>query len=204
VPTRVYLVRHGITAWHRDGRMLGQRDIPLDPDGVGQADAAAQALAVAGIGEVVSSPLVRAVQTAEIVGRRAGIEVARDPRLTDLRIGAWEGQRVGDVTATAEYQRFASDPEGERPPGGESLPELMRRTAAAVEQILTDNPAGEAVAVVTHAAVIRVLLLHYLKAPLASYHRLRIAPGSISVLSFTGVRPSVLAIDWTAELARMP
>jgi broad specificity phosphatase PhoE len=203
VPTRVYLVRHGVTAWHRDGRMLGQRDIPLDPEGVVQAEAAAHALAQAGIGEVVSSPLVRSVQTAEIVGRRAAIEVARDPRLTDLRIGAWEGQKAADVTASAEYQRFAQAPASERPPGGESLDELTRRTTAAVEQILADNPAGEAVAVVTHAAVIRVLVLHYLGAPLTSYHRLRIAPGSISLLSFTGSRPSVLAVDWSPELARM-
>jgi broad specificity phosphatase PhoE len=183
--------------------MLGQRDIPLDPEGVAQAEAAAQALALAGIGEVVSSPLVRSVQTAEIVGRRAAIEVARDPRLTDLRIGTWEGQKSAEVTASAEYQRFAQTPASERPPGGESLDELARRTTAAVEQILADNPSGEAVAVVTHAAVIRVLVLHYLGAPLTAYHRLRIAPGSISLLSFTGPRPSVLAVDWTPELARM-
>jgi broad specificity phosphatase PhoE len=203
VPTRIYLVRHGVTAWHRDGRMLGQRDIPLEPEGVAQAELAAQALALAGIGEIVSSPLVRSVQTAEVVGARAAIDVARDPRLTDLRIGAWEGLQASDVVATAEYQRFAAAPETERPPGGESLPELARRTCSAIEQILADNPAGAAVAVVTHAAVIRVLVLHYLAAPLSGYHRLRIAPGSISVLSFTGSRPSVLAIDWTPELARM-
>jgi broad specificity phosphatase PhoE len=203
VPTRVYLVRHGVTAWHRDGRMLGQRDIPLDPEGVAQAEIAAGALGAAGIGEVVSSPLVRSVQTAEVLGRRAAIDVARDPRLTDLRIGSWEGLRAAEVLASAEYLRFAEAPETARPPGGESLPELAKRTTAAIEQILADNPAGEAVAVVTHAAVIRVLILHYLGAPLTSYHRLRIAPGSISLLSFTGTRPSVLAVDWTADLARM-
>jgi broad specificity phosphatase PhoE len=203
VPTRVYLVRHGVTAWHRDGRMLGQRDIPLDPEGVAQAEIAAAALGAAGIGEIVSSPLVRSVQTAEILGRRAAIDVARDPRLTDLRIGSWEGQRASEVMASPDYQRFTDAPESERPPGGESLPELVKRTTAAIEQILADNPAGEAVAVVTHAADIRVLVLHYLGAPLTGYHRLRIAPGSISLLSFTGTRPSVLAVDWTADLARM-
>jgi len=181
--------------------MLGQRDIPLDPDGVAQSELAARALARAGIGEVVSSPLLRAVQTAEIVGRHAGIEVARDPRLTDLRIGTWEGRRFADVEASAEYQRWVADPIGERPPGGESLPELARRTIAAVEQLLADNPAGAAVAVVSHTAVVRVLLLHYLATPLESYHRLAIAPGSISVLSFAGAQPSVLAFDWNPELA---
>lgn len=203
MPTRIYLVRHGVTAWHRDGRMLGQRDIPLEPEGVTQAGLAATALAQAGIGEIVSSPLVRSVQTAEIVGARAAIDVARDPRLTDLRIGTWEGQKASEVIASPEYQAFAAAPDTERAPGGESLAELARRTSAAIEQILADNPAGAAVAVVTHAAVIRVLVLHYLGAPMAAYHRLRIAPGSISVLSFTGSRPSVLAVDWTPELTRM-
>src|SRR5262245_15621958 len=89
VPTWLYLIRHGVTAGHKEGRMLGQRDIPLDDDGLVQAEAIAGALSGAHLREIVSSPLVRAVQTAEVIGRRRGIDVARDPRLTDLRIGPW-------------------------------------------------------------------------------------------------------------------
>jgi probable phosphoglycerate mutase len=203
VPTLVYLVRHGATAWHREGKVLGSRDLPLDDAGVTQAEGAAAALADAGIAEVVTSPLMRALKSAEVIGARTGIEVARDPRLCDLRMGSWEGQRHDAVMATPEWQRFAADPENEKTPAGESLGDLHRRSRGAVEQALADNPAGDAIALVTHAAVIRVLVCDALGAPLSSWHRIRIRPGSITALTFTAGGTRVLTVDWMPDLAQV-
>jgi phosphoserine phosphatase len=203
--TTVFLIRHGVTPWHADRRVLGQRDIPLSPAGVEQAEAAAAALSGVKLGEVLSSPLQRAVQTAEIIGRTASIEVARDPRLIDFKLGRWTGMSYGEIAATDEYQKFLREPETMIIPGGESLDEIKRRAVAAVEQALSDSPSGDAVAIVTHAGIIRVLLAHYMGSPPANYHRIRVSPGSISILSFADDRdpPRVLAVNLGSSLERV-
>jgi broad specificity phosphatase PhoE len=200
--TRVFLIRHGLTDWHRAGRVLGHRDIALNDEGLAQAAATTRALADTPIAEVISSPLVRALQTAEAIGRQFGIDVARDPRLIDLRVGKWEGMTYAEVAEHSEYKEFISDPLSERIPGAESLADVRVRAVAAIEQALEDNPSGDAIAVITHAGIIRVLLTHYLGSPPANYHRIRVAPGSISVLSFTDHRelPRVLAVNWQPVL----
>lgn len=182
--------------------MLGQRDVPLTTAGVEQARAAAATLAGVKLGEVLSSPLQRAVQTAEIIGRQVGIEVARDPRLIDFKLGRWTGMSYAEVAATSEYQRFLREPQAASIPGGESFDEIQRRSVAAVEQALTDSPSGDAVAIVTHAGIIRVLLSYYMGSPPANYHRIRVSPGSISVLSFADDRelPRVLAVNLAGTL----
>ena len=69
-------------------------------------------------------------------------------------------------------------------------------------QVLRDAPAGESIAIVTHAGIIRVILAHYLGSHLGEYHRLRVSPGSISVLSFHDDRtpPRVLCLNWMTHL----
>ena len=203
--TRVFLIRHGVTDWHRAGRVLGQRDIPLNDEGVVQAEEAARTLDGLHLAEVIASPLMRATQTAEIIGRRFEIEVARDPRLIDFRLGKWTGMTYDDVASSEEYSRFLADPLSERIPDGENLGEIRTRAVAAVEQALEDSPSGDAIAVVTHAGVIRVLLAHYLGSHPANYHRIRVSPGSISVLSFADGRdlPRVLATNLTRSLTEI-
>ncbi len=202
VPTWLYLIRHGTTAWHKDGRVLGSRDIPLDADGLAQAELLTSALAERRIAEVVASPLMRAVRTAEAIGKRHRIEVARDPRLTDFRLGAWEGKPQAELAAHADYRRLVAQPD-ERVAGGESLRELATRARHAVDQIVGDNPSGDAVAVVTHGAVIRALVLDYLGAPLAAFERLDVATGSITAIAFSGATVKVAAIGWTPDLGRV-
>ncbi|GAB4511237.1 MAG: histidine phosphatase family protein [Haliangiales bacterium] len=203
--TKVLLIHHGVTDWHRDGKLLGRRDVPMNADGHRQAEAVASWLGGVEVAEVISSPLQRAIKTAEIVGKKVGIEFARDPRLTDLKLGAWEGQASSEVMKSAEYAQFVANPMSFSPPGGEALHEIRGRAVAAVEQALEDNPAGAAVVVVTHARVIRVLLAHYMAAPPAGYHRLRVHPGSVSILSFShdSHNPQLVALNWLQPLSAL-
>jgi broad specificity phosphatase PhoE len=202
VETRVFFVRHGVTDWHAARRVLGQRDIGLNADGVRQAEALAGALEGVTISEILSSPLVRAVQSAEILARPLGLQVARDPRLADFRVGRWEGMGYDEVAASPEYQRFLVDPLATQIPGGEDLRDIRDRAVSAIEQALEDAPAGESIAVVSHAGIVRVLLTHYMGASLTNYHRLHLAPGSVSILSFSDGRdlPRVLACNWKPRL----
>jgi len=204
VETTVFLIRHGVTAWHAEGRVLGQRDIPLSQPGIAQAEEAAAALRGVKMSEVLSSPLQRAIQTAEIIGQETGIEIARDPRLIDFQLGKWTGMTYADVAKNEEYQRFVQQPESERIPGGESLEDIRRRAVAAVDQALRDNATGDALAIVTHAGIIRVLITHYMGSRPANYHRVRVSPGSISILGFSDDRqlPRVLAVNLVGSIER--
>ena len=202
--TTVFLIRHGVTAWHAEGRVLGQRDIPLSEAGIAQAEEAAAAVRGVKMSEVLSSPLQRAIQTAEIIGQAAGIEVARDPRLIDFQLGKWTGMTYEDVAKNEEYQRFVLQPDAERIPGGESLDDIRRRAVSAVDQALADNATGDALAIVTHAGIIRVLITHYMGSQPANYHRVRVSPGSISILGFSDDRqlPRVLAVNLVGSIER--
>jgi broad specificity phosphatase PhoE len=205
VQTTVFLIRHGVTEWHGAKKVLGHRDIGLNDQGVKQARASAEALAARKISEIVSSPLARATQTAEIIAERFKVPIARDPRLADFRVGKWEGMSYADVSASPEYQKFLADPMSERIPGGEDLKDIRERAVGAVEQALADAPTGESLAIVTHAGIIRVVMAHYLGMNLAHYHLLRVAPGSISALAFGDDRemPRVLAVNWNVSLGEI-
>lgn len=203
--TTVFLIHHGTTDWHRDGKLLGRRDIPLNEEGLAQAQRLAETLDGIRLAEVISSPLQRALHTAELIGKRFDMETARDNRLIDFKLGAWEGQSPDAVVDTEEYRQFLANPLATSMPQGESFQEVKRRAVGAVEQSIEDNPSGAAIAIITHARVVRVLLTHYLGAPPATYHRIQISPGSISVLSFShdSNLPHVRAVNWTGNLSAL-
>lgn len=200
--TTLYLVRNGATDWSRDGKLAGRRDIGLSIEGRTQAEELPRRLAGVDIAEVLSSPLPRAVETAQAIA--AGhLEVARDPRLTDFDAGRWEGMKQSEIVASDEYRRFIANPIAESIPGGEKLTAARDRMVASVEQALADNEIGAAIVLVSHAGPLRVLIAHYLGMDLASYHRLRLLPTSVTALEFDAERgvPRVLAVNCLGEVA---
>jgi broad specificity phosphatase PhoE len=201
--TTLYLVRNGATDWVREGRLTGRREIALSETGVAQAERLAERLKEVDFAEVLSSPLPRAVQTAERIAAPHRLDVARDPRLTDTDAGAWEGERYEVIRGTPEYQRLLTDPLGASPPRGERLADVRDRVVASIDQALSDNELGASVAIVSHAGPLRLLLAHYLALDTQRYHRLRIAAGTVSILRFDSERtiPRVLAMGWGGDLA---
>ena len=147
--------------------------------------------------------MARAVETAEVIAQAQKLPLAKDPRLAEIRLGRWEGMSYDDVNASPDYQKFVADPLSEGIPGGERLTEVRDRATGAIRHLLAEAPAGDHVAVVTHAAVVRILLAHYLGMSLASYHLLKVAPGSVSVIGFKDDRapPRILAVNVCGSLA---
>jgi broad specificity phosphatase PhoE len=200
--TTLFLVRNAATEWSREGRVTGRRDLALSTEGRAQADALAAQLAEIDVTEVLCSPVLRAVETAEAIARGHGLEVARDPRLTDLGAGIWEGMKHDEVAASEQYRRFIASPLSEEIPGGERLKDARDRMIASVDQALVDNELGANVVVVSHAGPLRILLAHHLGMDLATYHRLRLSPASVSILRFdseAGV-PRLLGLNCTGKL----
>lgn len=147
----IVFVRHGQTAVNRDGRLQGRLDAPLSDFGGEQAAAIAGTLATEPVTRVVSSPLVRAFDTATaIAARHDDVVVETDERLIELDYGTWDGVRLQDVPA-ADWAAWRADPEF-TPPEGESLAAVAVRVGAFVEEMLQR---GGLVVAVSHVSPIK-------------------------------------------------
>jgi broad specificity phosphatase PhoE len=155
--TRVFLARHGQTAYNLEGRFQGQQPIPLDDTGREQAGELAERAAGYGFAALWCSPLLRARETAEIVSTRVGLEPREDPRLMETDAGDWTDRSFVDVQAEAPdlFEEFFTGAPPFAFPGGESFAQQEVRVDAA----LCDVEAGALPAlVICHGMVIRAAL----------------------------------------------
>jgi broad specificity phosphatase PhoE len=199
---RLLLIRHGETTFNVERRLPGQLlDVPLTDEGRRQAHRAAVALSAIPLSAVISSPLERARDTAEIMARGWGLPVRLDNRLKDTDVGRWAGQKIDELTKSdPEWRAFVAHPT-EPPPGVgvESMVVVMERAVAAVEDVLRNAELGAVIAVVAHADVIKLVVGHYMGIHPDCAHRLHVDNASITALEFAGDRPPLLlALNWTA------
>lgn len=143
------LIRHGQTDWNAADRMQGTSDIPLNDTGRQQARDAVVLLADFEWDVIVSSPLARARETAEIIADGLGLELGRS---YDLLIERHYGEGEG-LTKAEIYERWGDTPY----PGLENLDSVVERGIASLEQIANDYP-GKQVIVVCHGTIIRYTL----------------------------------------------
>ncbi len=157
---RLFAVRHGETAWTRERRFSGARDIPLTEHGQRQAEAVAQALAAERIAAVYTSPLERARVCAEIIARPHRLTVSVEPDFREMAFGEWEGltRHELDTGATPMMETWRTAPERAIPPGGERVTDVATRVNKALQGVRDNHPAG-AVVLVSHAIVLRLLVL---------------------------------------------
>jgi len=155
-PSRSFLcLRHGATDWNREGRFQGLTDNPLNADGVAQARDAADRLRHVPLGHVVSSPLVRAVTTAEIVAAARGKTVAIDDGIIECDFGSLEGQTIADVMK-ANSLKTVEDLISILPADGEAWPAIAPRALRCVNRWL-DRFEGETILFVCHDAVMQAM-----------------------------------------------
>jgi glucosyl-3-phosphoglycerate phosphatase len=147
--TLVYLARHGQTPLNESGVLRGLADPPLDEAGHHQAQRLGAALGARGLSAVVASPLLRARQTAQPVAKRASLEVATDPCLTDRDYGQWTGSSRNAVVAQWGSVDHA--------PGVEPRSVMADRAVKGLTGIARCHPGGTVV-VVSHDAVNREVL----------------------------------------------
>ena len=154
--TRIVLVRHGETEWNQENRWQGSRGTPLSARGRRQCQAAAEALADAGIGVVYASDLERARQSAEIIAGRLGLPVRFDVNLRERDVGQWEGLTDEEVSERfpEDHVRHLAHPGTFAATGGESREEVFARVVEFIERLVADH-AGEAVLVVAHAGPVK-------------------------------------------------
>ena len=181
----LYLVRHGETEWNREGRAQGRADIPLNEAGVAQSQALADAFASMDVAAVMSSSSRRAVNTAEAIASPHGLSVTADDDLRELDFGGLDGAPLRDMREMFPdfFEHWTRDPAtAQFPDGGETLQALQERTWAAVEAVARSHEAQANVIIVSHAFALYSIMCRALGMPLSNYGRLRITPGSYSLL----------------------
>jgi broad specificity phosphatase PhoE len=186
------LLRHGQTPMSAQKRYAGRSDVPLTDAGVQQAAAAAKRLASAGLGVIVTSPLLRTVQTAQEVAAVTGAAVVTDDGFRETDFGAWEGLTFAEVRERwpGELTAWLADPEV-APPAGESLTEVSGRVTAALHRVLAAR-AGQTVLIVSHVTPIKTLVAAALLAPPAALYRMHLDVAALSEIDWYADGPAVL------------
>jgi len=201
-PLTTLLLRHGQTEMSAQRRFAGRGDIPLTSAGLGQAAAAATRLAKrGGIDVVVTSPLSRALRTAEVVAGTVGVPLAVDPDLVETDFGDWEGLTFGEVLARwpDEMAAWQADA-GAAPPGGESFAAVAKRVEAALDRLLTGRK-GQTVVVVSHVTPIKTLVCRALLAPPAAMFRMHLDVAALCEAAWFTDGPALLrSLNDTAHL----
>jgi broad specificity phosphatase PhoE len=197
MPT-ILLVRHGETDWNRSGQIMGEQPVPLNQNGEAQVKRLASFLKSRSIRALYSSPVARAIQTAEILASVLQVPLTADRGLTEIKVGEWEGRYWKDLTDEFARQQFYASPEEARPPGGETLSEVQIRAVAAVERARARAEADRLL-IVSHADVVRAILAHYLKFDLKTVRQMRIDHASLTALELNGTQADLLFLNHTAD-----
>lgn len=197
--TELILVRHGLTDWNEDGRLLGRIDVGLNERGRSQAEAAAEALRPFDVDTVCSSPQPRTLQTAEPIARAQEHEVRIDPGFDEVWLcEAWQGRTVVELRGDPELERIIVDPLY-RSSSIEPIEVVQQRAVAATERLLREG-SERTLVVVTHGDPLRAIVAHYLGLPLRDFRRLAIDNGSVSLLRFHRRGPQLVALNWKPAL----
>ena len=197
--TTFLLIRHGDTdaigsvmagwapGWH------------LNERGRKQAEALGERLANLPIQAVYTSPLERAIETAEPIARRHGLEPRLVQGVGEIRIGDWEGIAISELDRREDWRRFNAFRSGTRAPGGELMIETQARMIRELDWMRVRHP-EETVAVVSHGDPLRSILAYFLGIPLDLVLRLEIGTASLSALRMDAWSARVLCVNRSEDI----
>ena len=194
---RIFLIRHGENEYTRTGRLAGwTRGVALNAAGQQQALALAAYLAAVPVHFIYSSPLQRALETAQPLARRKHLRVRVLDALGEVRYGAWQGKSLKELRLRKLWRTVQERPSQMVFPGGEALRAVQTRAVNAVE-LLAARHAGQTVALFSHGDVIRVTLAHYLGTPLDLFQRIMISTASISEITINPAHMAVVRANFS-------
>ncbi len=184
--TTLYLLRHAATLANlaHPAKLQGRRsDPPLAPIGTQQACATREFLAIRAFDACYCSPLLRAVQTAQIVAEPHQLAPIAINGLTECDIGDWEGKSWEEIRRShpVEYHRFMANPAVHGYPGGEDFKQVYQRARDTIEELLHRH-AGKSLLVISHHIVNRTYLAGLLGLEPASARKVSLDNCGISVV----------------------
>lgn len=192
--TTVLLIRHASV--DAIGRCLAGRATGVRLNAKGQMEAKELAGRLAGINiaGIYSSPLERAIETAQPLSKARGLPVHICNELTDVDYGDWTGKSFGHLDGNPEWRRFNTSRTTTIIPGGEHVTHVRDRMSRAVASICIQYKSST-IAVFSHCDPIRVALVHFAGKSLDSILSFAIDPVSISAVRFSSQKPRILAVN---------
>jgi probable phosphoglycerate mutase len=184
----------GLRLWGRTA------NITLDLKGELQAQRLADRFQDVALAAIYSSPMERALQTAEPLARKAKLEVRESTALNEIEFGDWTGKTFDELSGDEVWRRFNARRSVTTIPGGESFLEVQNRIVKELNTIASRH--GDArVAIVTHADVIRAGVVYFCAMPVDLIDRVAISPCSVSVVALDEESVTLLTINNTCELS---
>ena len=200
--TTFFLIRHascnglGRTLW---GRTPG---ICLNEKGKLQAQQLAERFSGITVQAIYSSPLERAVETAETLARQMKLEVYKNPELNEIHFGDWTGKSFDELSSDELWRRFNSERAATRIPGGESFLDVQNRAVTALYALYSQNSNGN-VAIVSHADVIKAAVGYFTVTPIDLLQRIEISPCSVSIIAIDNESARLLTVNNRCELDQL-
>lgn len=201
----VILVRHGRTTANATGLLAGRAEgVDLDQVGRDQAALAGDRLAAVPVAGVLTSPLERCQQTAQlIIDRQAGApNMLVDQALIECDYGHWQGRTLSDLATEDLWPVVQSQPSAVVFPGGESMAGMQARSVAAIRRhdaaVEAEYGPGAVWVAVSHGDIIKSILADAFGMHLDLFQRINVGPATASIVHYGASRPSVHATNTTA------
>lgn len=196
------LIRHALT--DAVGKYLAGRseDVPLNSLGLEQAAALSQRLAELPIAAVYSSPLERALRTAEALAQPRRLAVNVLDAINEFDLGAFGGRSVSELRSVSSWEHFNQFRSATRAPAGELMLEVQLRMVQTLEALHRQH-GHDCIALVSHADPLRALLGYFLGVPLDLVQRFELEPASLSVLELEDYGARILKLNDTGSVASL-
>lgn len=200
--TKVFLIRHGETEWNKLGKFQGSTDIPLSKEGIVQAQCVSERLN-GNFDYIYSSPLKRAVKTAEIIAATKGIKplIAKD--MTEINFGQWEGLTRQEIEKNypEEFIKWSRDKVEAPICGGDlSMLNASIRSKNNILQIVKAHR-GKTIVIVAHGGIIKAGLIGIFNWDMTMYQKLFLGNTSINEITFDDLlNPVIVTLNDTTHL----
>ncbi len=202
--TILVLIRHATNDYVKEGRLAGWTPgVHLNAQGQREGESLARRLAAVPFEAIYSSPLERAVETAQLVAECHHLPVEIRYDLGEGQAGEWTGKLIQEVQDTDTWKALQKAPVGVAlPGGGESIDQVQVRIVRGVEAIRRAHPEG-VVGIVSHADPLKALIAHYLCWDLNQFQRIGISPASASVLLLDDESAHLLLLNHAGEFPKL-
>ncbi len=179
---RIYLLRHGEIDCSKEKRYIGITDLPLNNKGRTQAYRLKDYFSNINMGKAFTSPLIRCMQTSEIILKDRNIEIMQVDALKEINMGEWEYKTFDYVKSRfpQQYEKRGIYMDCFVPPGGESFEQLQKRVMPAFDEIIGSSNGN--ILIVAHAGVNRVILSKLMAFPLKDIMKLSQPYGCVNIL----------------------
>lgn len=182
---RIFLIRHGESEWNKINKIQGQKNVNLTKKGIVGAHKIGNRLISKNIDAIYSSHLHRAKNTADIIGEKIKLPINIIEDIQEISFGTWEGMTGREVEESykEELNSWRKNPEKMRIKGGETLEELQIRAMSAIDIIIDDDNLKN-IAIVSHGATLKTIILGLLDMDLCHFKNLTLSNVGLTTVEF--------------------